>query len=243
MGLTLTVLGCSGSFAGPGGACTGYLLQGAGATVWLDTGPGTLGNLQQHVGLADLDAIVVTHCHPDHWLELPVVRNAMKYVLGLEGVPVYGTAETLHMLRSLSGTIEPTFLWTTIDETSVVDVGGMTLRFSRTDHPVETLAVHVEGDGRRLAFSSDTGPGWSPTAFEQPIDVLLCEASLSIENEGEVPHLSGRQAGAMASAAGVARLLVTHIVPGADEEQHRRDAEAAFGGPVDVATIHASYEI
>jgi ribonuclease BN (tRNA processing enzyme) len=243
VGLTVTVLGRDGSFAGPGGACTGYLLRGAGTTVWLDAGPGTLANLQQHVALSDLDAIVVSHSHPDHWLELPVVRNALKYILEVEGVSVYGTAETAQMLRALSGTIEPTFKWTTIDATSVVRVGGMTLRFSLTDHPVETLAVHVEADGRRFAFSSDTGPGWSAASFDQPIDLLLCEASLSIENEGRAPHVSGRQAGAMARAAGVARLVVTHIVPGADAEQHRLDAEATFGGPVDVATIHASYEI
>jgi ribonuclease BN (tRNA processing enzyme) len=122
-------------------------------------------------------------------------------------------------------------------------VGGISIRFSRTDHPVETLAVRADADGCSIAYSADTGPRWSATSLGDGIDLLVCEASLSIADEGKAPHLSGRQAGAMARAAGVARLVVTHVVPGADAEQHRRDAEAAFGAPVELATTHALFEI
>ena len=77
--LAVRVLGCSGSYAAAGGACTGYLVQSTGANVWLDAGPGTLSNLQRHARLGDLDAIVLTHAPPDHWLELPVVANALEW--------------------------------------------------------------------------------------------------------------------------------------------------------------------
>jgi ribonuclease BN (tRNA processing enzyme) len=243
VGLSVTVLGCSGSFAGAGGACSGYLVQGAGTTVWLDAGPGSLGNLQRHVALADLDAIVLSHSHPDHWLELPVVRNALRYVLELEGVPVFGTAETHAMAKTLSGELEPTFDWTTVTDRASVEIGGLRFSFSETDHPVETMAVLVEGEGRSLAYSADTGPAWSVDRLRRDVDLFICEASLAIEHEGMAPHLSGRQAGAMARAAGVARLVITHVVPGADAAQHRLDAEAAFGAPVEVATLHTRYDI
>ena len=72
MGLSITVLGCSGTYAGPGGACSGYLVRSNDTSVWVDTGPGSLANLQQHIDLASLDAIVVSHSHPDHWGELGV---------------------------------------------------------------------------------------------------------------------------------------------------------------------------
>ncbi len=65
-GFTLTVLGTDGSYPAPGGACSGYLLQAGGRSVWLDAGPGTMANLQLHVGLEQLDAVVVSHAHPDH---------------------------------------------------------------------------------------------------------------------------------------------------------------------------------
>jgi ribonuclease BN (tRNA processing enzyme) len=241
--LSVTVLGCSGSFAGVDGACSGYLVRGAGTTVWLDAGPGTLANLQRHVALSDLDAIVLSHSHPDHWLELPVVRNAMRYILEIDGVPVFGTAETRDLATTMSKELEPTFEWTVISDRSAVQIGGLGFSFSETDHPVETLAVLVEGEGRSLAYSADTGPAWSVEHLRRDIDLFVCEASLSIDDEGLAPHLSGRQAGAMARAAGVARLVITHVVPGADAAQHRLDAEAAFGAPVEVATLHMRYDI
>ncbi|MBN2622032.1 MAG: MBL fold metallo-hydrolase, partial [Acidimicrobiales bacterium] len=83
--LTVTVLGSSGTYAGPGEACSGYLVRSPGATVVVDLGSGTLANLQHHVELGAVDAVVLTHEHPDHWLDLPLLRNALRYVLGIEG--------------------------------------------------------------------------------------------------------------------------------------------------------------
>ncbi len=243
--IALTVLGCSGTYAAPGGACTGYLLTADGTRVWLDCGPGTLGQVQRHVGLDDIDAVVVSHSHPDHWLELPVLRNAVKYGSGREGLPVYGTAETLEGLEALvRDGIAPTFAWTTVDESSTVEVGPMRFTFSRTDHPVETLAVRVaDEDGRSLAYSADTGPDWGFDRFGAPVDLALCEATLPNDMEGAAPHLSGRQAGAMAKAAAVGRLVVTHAWPTHDPKERGAEAAAAFGGPVEVASIGARYDV
>lgn len=240
---SLTVLGCSGTYAGPGQACTGYLVRANGRSIWLDAGPGTLGALQEHVGLDQLDAIVLTHSHPDHWLELPVARNALKYILGRSGVPVYGTTETRAMALAVAGDLEPTFDWTDLADGSDLDVVGVRLRCARTDHPVETLAVRLDHADRSLVFSADTGSGWSPATLGDGIDLLLCEASLADRDEDQAPHLTGRQAGVLAAEADVARLVLTHIVPGVDPEQQRRDASAAFDGPVELAKPGATYAI
>lgn len=243
MGLTLTVLGCSGTYAGPGQACSGYLVRAGGRSIWLDAGPGTLGALQEHVALVELDAIVLTHSHPDHWLELPVARNAFRYALGRERVPVYGTAETRDLAVGLLGELEPTLDWTVLTDRTVVEVAGTRLTCSATDHPVETVAVRLDHGGRSLAFSADTGAGWSVEALGPGIDLFLCEASLDRRSEGRAPHLSAAQAGSMAAAAGVARLVLTHLVPGVDPETQVGDATAAYGGPVEVARPHATYDV
>jgi ribonuclease BN (tRNA processing enzyme) len=211
--------------------------------VVVDLGSGTLANLQSHVEVGDVDAVVLTHSHPDHWSDLPILRNAMRYVLGLQDLPVYGTAPTLAMARAVSGEIEPTLRWTVVDESSKVAVGDQRLRFSRTDHPVETLAVRVDAGGRSLLYTADTGPGWDPAAAGEGVDLLLAEATLPPSYEGTVQHLSGRQAGAVAAAIGAARLVITHVSPGLDDEAQRRDAEAAFGGPVDVASTNATFAV
>ena len=98
MGLSLTVLGCCGSYPGPGGACSGYLVRGAGTTIWLDAGSGTLANLQRHVGLTDIDAVVLSHGHPDHWSDVEGLRVALTYVIGRQGLPVFAPAGVRRLL-------------------------------------------------------------------------------------------------------------------------------------------------
>ena len=156
MSFTLTVLGSSGTYAGAQGACSGFLVRSADTTVMLDAGPGTLGNLQQHVALDALDAVVLSHCHPDHWLELPVMRNAFRYVLQRSGVELYLTAETEKMAMALcSGELEPTFSPHVITDRSQFDVGSLHFTCSATDHPVETMAVRVDHDGHQVWVDND----------------------------------------------------------------------------------------
>lgn len=239
----LTVLGCSGSYAGPGGACSGYLLRAGGRSIWIDAGPGTLAALQEHVALAELDAVVLTHCHPDHWVELPVARNALRYVLGRSGVPVFGTAETRAMAEVVcGGPLEPTLDWTTLSDGDVAEVAGTRVTCSRTDHPVETLALRVDHGGRAFGFTADTGPGWSPAALGTGLDLLLCEASARPGDDAG-PHLDATQAGAAGAEAGAARLVVTHLLPGVEPEGQRMAVAEAFGADVEVAAVGATFAV
>lgn len=247
MALSVTVLGCSGSFPGPGEACSGYLVQAGGANLVLDLGPGSLANLQRHIGLHEVDAVVLSHSHADHWLDLAGLRTASKYALGREGLKVYGTAETRRLAESIShGGLEPTIDWQEIGDRDEIEIGGLRLRFSETDHYVETLAVRVDdpASGRSIAYSADTGPAWSIEQLGSGIDLVLCEATFATDEDGAgVLHLSAHQAGAMAAAAGVDRLVLTHLWPGSDPDRHREIGAEAFGGPVELARAGARYEV
>ena len=238
--LTVTVLGCSGSYPGPGAACSGYLVRGAGTTVWLDAGSGTMANLQRHVGLADVDAVVLSHEHPDHWSDLEGYRVACAHAIGRHGVPVYAPAG---LERHVSVDPAPAFAWHVVGDGDAVSVGGFELRFSRTDHPPETLAVRIDGDRRSLAYSADTGPGWSFSTLGPGIDLGLCEATYLADREGTAGHLSARQAGAMSRAAGVGRLVLTHLWPTVGPAESRVEAESAYGRPVEVARMHETYDV
>lgn len=240
--VTVTVLGCSGSYPGPGGACSGYLVRAGGVNLVLDMGPGTLANLQHHLGLDDIDAVVLSHSHPDHWTDLAGLRVARKYGLELEGLRVFGTAETREVAVAVCQNLEPTFDWIVVGDGDAVEVGAVRLQFSRTDHYVETLAVRVDVDGLSVAYSADTGPGWSLFELGAGIDLAICESTYPTDREAEgILHLSARAAGVMAAAAGVDRLVLTHLWPGGDPDLHREMASAAFGRPVEVATEGAVY--
>lgn len=241
--MKLTVLGCSGSYAGAGGACSGYLVQGGGVNLWLDAGPGTLANLQRHIALDAVDGIVISHAHPDHWVDLLPFHNVVRYIRKRSGLPVWSPRKVRDLTEAVNGSLGHEFDWHVIDATSHVELGGLRLSFSRTDHPPETLAMRIEADGVTLAYSADTGPGWSLSKLGAGIDVALCEATLPIEGERTVQHLSGRQAGVTATAAGVGRLLLTHVQPGVDPSRQLADARAAYAGPVELVETNASYEI
>ena len=241
MGLTLTVLGCSGTYASPGNACSGYLVSDGSTTVWVDAGSGTLANLQRHVALDGIDAVVLSHEHPDHWTDLEGFFNVCRFVTHKKGLPVYAPPGLRQ--RTYNHDESPYFEWREIKDGAEASVGGLVFTFSRTDHGPETLAMRIDGRGRSIGYSADTGPKWSLGALGPGLDLALCEATFLSEQEGQAQHLSGRQAGRSANEAGAKRLVLTHIWPSIDKERSRAEAADAYGGPVDVAVVNETYSI
>ena len=238
--MELTVLGCSGSYGAPaGGACSGYLLRTAGVTLWLDCGNGTLANLQRHCPVEDLTALVITHWHPDHCADIYGLHVLFRYGLSRTGFPVFAPDGTETRLATLvDGDWGGTFAWTAVADGDAVTVGDCGLRFSRTAHPPPTLAVEATAGGKRLVYTADTGPDWSPEAFEPGADLVLSEATFQRGTEDSGIHLSAHQAGERARAAGARRLMLTHLWPRNDPRRAVEEGSNAFGEAVTLAAPH-----
>ena len=238
--LHLDVLGCDGTYAGPGGACSGYLVASASTRLWVDAGPGTLSRVQRHIALTELDAVVISHEHPDHSGELPILRNALRFLLGVSGLPVLTTASARQLVDQLTSGAEPTFAWDVVTDGDERQIGDLRLRFVRTDHPVETLAVRIDHPSGSLAYTADTGGALDGGRLDPDgtgVDLLLVEASMAAEDEDLVQHLTATQAARLALAAGARKVLVTHVVPGTDPEVRRAEVAAALaaaGSPAEV---------
>ena len=244
--MELTVLGCSGSFsAPPAGACSGYLVRHGSTAIWMDCGNGTFSHLQEHIAMEDLDAVVITHEHPDHCVDVYGLHILLRYGLDRVGFPIYGP-EGLegHLGQLVDGEWGGTFDWNTIDDSSHTSVGDISLRFSRTDHPPPTYAVEATAGGKRLVYTSDTGPGWAVDAFGKGADLVLSEATyLSDGSKPDYPHLTAAEAGAAAGEAGAHRLVLTHLWPGVDRRMAVAEGSEAFGEAVILAAPHLTCRV
>ncbi|AUG77442.1 MBL fold metallo-hydrolase [Kitasatospora sp. MMS16-BH015] len=247
--MKLTVVGCSGSFPSVDSPCSSYLVEAEGYRALLDMGNGALGPLQQYCGLYELDAVLLSHLHADHCIDLCAYWVARNY--RFEGcpdpLPVYGPQGTPERLaRAYDMPADPgmkeVFDFHTLTE-GTFDLGPLRVTAIPVNHPVEAYAFRVEHAGRSLVYSGDTGVSPELVELARGADLFLCEAAYTHGRENiEAVHLNGRQAGEHAQAAGVGRLVLTHIPPWTDAGANLRDAAAAFPGPVEVARAGAVYE-
>jgi ribonuclease BN (tRNA processing enzyme) len=244
---SLTVLGCDGSWPGPGGAGSGYLVRADDTTLLLDAGPGTFANLCRWDDPARVTAVILSHEHPDHWTDLESFATWAGFGPGRprfrdngsRGLPVYappGLRKWSHFAQA------PWIDWRELAPSAELTIGAVRARFVATDHGPPTLAVGLDHEDATLAYSADSGPGWSVAALGPHIGTFLCEATYTREAEGTLAHLSGREAGTMARSAGVDRLILTHRWPTVSADAVRHEAEASFGRPVEQASIGAVFD-
>jgi ribonuclease BN (tRNA processing enzyme) len=238
--LSVLVLGCDGSWPGPGGAGSGYLVRSASTTILVDAGPGTFANFQRLADPASLDAIVISHHHPDHWTDLYGLATYARFVSGRTDIPVFaprGLARRAHLEDSSA------LDWRTVAEGQRIEVGDMTCGFHRTEHSGETLAIRVDCQGRSLGYSADSGPGWALADLGTDLDLVVCEATYTTDYEGTAGHMSGRQAGEQAKRASARRLVITHRWPTIEAATVVAEAEVTFGDRVEQAVIGKEFEL
>jgi ribonuclease BN (tRNA processing enzyme) len=253
--MLLTVLGCSGSVPGPESPASGYLVRAGNTSVVLDLGNGTFGALQRYLDPFALNGLVLSHLHPDHCADISALTVYRRYHPNppqCDVLPVYGPPDAAERLIAAYAPnadertrtdLSDLYTFRSYDG-GTATIGPLVVRAARVEHPCDAYAVRVSHAGIALVYSGDTGPCPQLVELATGADVLLAEASWPYRPDNPVGiHLSGKDAGEAAAAAGVGRLLITHVPPWTDAEQVLTEAKAAFDGPTELVRPGIHYEI
>jgi ribonuclease BN (tRNA processing enzyme) len=261
----VTVLGKSPAWSDAGGACSGYLVEDGSTALLLDCGNGVFGKLRALRDYVEVDAVVISHLHADHFLDLVPFAYALLYAPRQQPVPVppwpgtddparpqlHAPARAHEVFRRVVGAwgdealIERAFALREYAPPDVLACGGLEVRFAPVPHFVPTNAVEIRSaGGARFTFGADHRPSAELVDFAHGTDLLLIEATLPRpERDGPRGHLTPGEAGEHARSAGAKRLVLTHFSDELDPSWAVEEAAKTFGGPIELAREGAVYEL
>ncbi len=256
--MKLTVLGGAAAGGNTGSGCSGYLLQSGDSNLVVDLGPGTLPELRKHVDFRILDAIIISHWHVDHFLDLAAFRFAAAYnPRPLEGqIPLYMPPNCGLLFRRFGASLpfdeedfsffDQVFSILEFDPCDIVRAGAFTIRFQPTIHFVPCWALRIaDASGIQVGYTADTGPTPGLAGFFDGVDLLVAE-STSTEHDPhqEQPgHLTGGDAGSLASNCDAQTLLLTHMWEEFGFDIHRTQARERFSGEILIARPGLQVEV
>ena len=257
--MQLTVIGCAGSYPVPSSPASCYLITTHDATIVADLGNGALGPLQAAVDLTQIDAIVISHLHADHCIDLTALYGRLRYspVPLTKRIPVYGPAglsKRLRLAYSSQGDKDLTdiFEFRRLNPNTAFRVGSVQVSCAEVAHPGDSYALRFESDGRSLTYSGDTGECEALVRLAHESHIALFEAACLEPQPGQPPlaadlHMSGVGAGRMARRSQSDRLILTHFVGWNEHDgQHARElaeARTEFLGDIDVARQGAVWTV
>jgi ribonuclease BN (tRNA processing enzyme) len=231
--MRVTVLGGCGAWPTARQACSGYLVEHDGYRLLLDPGYAVLPRLLTRLPARDLDAVYVTHGHPDHCADLnPLLRARALDPDPPVALPVYAPAGALDAVLALDGS------WVSdACDLREIGAGGFDLGPFAADavelpHHVPDLGIRLSAGGTTVAYTGDAGPDPAVVRLARGADVFIAEATYPVE----APEFltSARDAAAQAVRAGVGRLVLTHLWPGTGPDEALA-AASGFDGPIHVA--------
>lgn len=248
--MKVTVLGGAAAGGNTASGCSGYLVQSGGTNLVVDLGPGTLPELRKHCDFRAVDAIIITHWHVDHFLDLAAFRFAAAYnprPLDRQ-IPVYMPLGTASLLRRFGsslpqdekdyGFFDVCFAIQEYDPEAPHNIAGLTCRFHPTKHYVPCWAVRIrDRSGPELGYTADTGPDAGLEQFLDGVQTLVAE-STELERAPNVVdpgHLTAYEAGRLASDCGAETLVLTHMWEEYGFDNYLHQARQTFEGEIHLA--------
>ncbi|GAA1306736.1 MBL fold metallo-hydrolase [Planotetraspora silvatica] len=238
--MLLTILGGCGAWPGAGQACSGYLVEHDGFRLLVDPGYATVPRLLERITADQVDAVFISHGHPDHCADLnPLLRARALPDDPPAPLPVYSLPGALDAVLALDrpGMLTGAYVLHEFTAGDRFDIGPFHAQTRLLPHSVPNAGIRLTTGERVLAYTGDTGPSPEVVNLARGADVLLAEATYAdLIPEDSRRHLSSaRQAGRQAREAGARHLLLTHLQPGTDATAARAAAGAEYDGEIDIA--------
>jgi ribonuclease BN (tRNA processing enzyme) len=237
----LTVLGSCGAWPEAGEACSGYLVEHDGFRLLLDLGYAVVPRLLARLSAGQVDAVFISHGHPDHCADLnPLLRARVLGVDPLPALPVYAPPGALDAVLALDrpGMLDDGYVLHELTIGSDLDIGPFHARTRLLPHSRPNAGIRLTAAGQVLAYTGDTGPSAGVADLARGADLLLAEASYADQVPDDLADSlsSAAQQGLQAAAAGARRLLLTHLMPGTGPAAAQAAARHGYRGEVGVAT-------
>jgi ribonuclease BN (tRNA processing enzyme) len=240
--IELRVLGSSGTHTSAGRMCSGYLVSAGGRRVLVDAGNGSTANLRRDFDYAELDAVVISHRHVDHCVDLIGMYYALRSRADDVRLPLYGPADVLDTLVGMLSTdtgmdFTRQFAFEAVSGGDVIRLDGLRCEVFDAVHAAPAISMRFESRGRVLAYSGDSAGGDDLVACARDADLFLCEATWQGRAQDHPPgiHLVAADAGRVAASAGAGRLVLTHVAGTLDRSVSLAEARTTFHGPVELA--------
>ena len=247
--MELHVLGCAGTFPSADSPCSAYLVSHDGFSLLIDVGNGAVGALERAGELLGVDAVLLSHLHADHCVDLAAYSYARRFHPEKpRRLPIYGPKGTQKRLCRIFDQPPRDGLEEVYDFRTVgagrMELGPFQLDLALTNHPIETHAIRVTAGGRSLTYSADTGRSDALVDLARETDLFICEATW-LDGPDYPPdvHLRARETGEHATRADVAKLLLIHTISYQDDTLALAQAGETFDGPMGLAVAGSTYAI
>lgn len=230
---SLTVLGSCGAWPEPGRASAGFLLEYDGFKVVLDLGYAALPQLLKYCPEGAVDAIVVTHQHPDHCVDVSALAR-VRYYLAPDAapIPLYCPPGVLDVLRALEPRPDPATVFEVHDLATSKEIGPFRLESVLLPHYVTNLGVRLSAPDLTISYTGDSGPAPQLGRLAAGADLHISDATLQGDSPTSTPRYVMTATEAATGAAGAERLLLTHFWPGSDRALSVSEAQHVFAGEV-----------
>lgn len=246
--MRLTVLGSCGAWPGPAQACSGYLIEHDGFRLVADLGYATVPRLLTRIDASEVDAVYISHGHPDHCADLnPLLRARAFGADSSAPLPVYAPAGALDAVLALDRpeTLAGSYQVRPVDSGATFQIGPFRAETMLLPHWLPNLGLRLTAAGEAVVYTGDTGPSDDVVKLAQDADLLIAEATyLDPVPADAQPYMSSAGLAArQAAAAGVGRLLLTHLEPGTDHAAALMAARAEYPGDLGIATADLVIEV